>query len=485
MPVSDRLPGSLQENLLTLLVHSDEHGRTVSNLVDPALFEGDYRIIAERATDYWKRYVRAPGPHMADLLSDILESKHDRRAGTFRGILLDMLRLSESINAKYAIDSVRAFVKMQRFQTAVLQTARKLESQREVALPEVEAMWSDLLRARDATFDRGVTLNDTAKLIDFLTNTATEFTTGIPDLDARNIGPMRGAVMLLIASTGIGKSWGLIHLAKRALMQRKKVFYVSLEMSEGEVLMRFYQAFFSVTDRALKEPLYVSVLERDGLGKLEEIRRERVEPEFSLDSDNLSDELEVRRQLMQGKFKNIEIKRFPTRGLTVDMLRAYLDALEAAGFIPDVIMLDYIGIMKTDSRGEDKEYVGLGKVFEEFRGLCVERNMAGVTAQQLNRSGGKAEQGSQFDIAGAWSLAGTADVTLSISATAEEYAYGFARLTVEKMRRARGRFTLLITQCYDLGQFVLDSILLEPKRYRELFDAREEAEEGDSGDDED
>lgn len=486
MPVGDRLPGTLQENLLTLLVHSDEHGKVVANLVDPALFEGDYRIVAERACDYWARYGRAPRAHMADLLSDILESTHDRRGGTFRSILIEMLRLSEAINPKYAVDSLRVFVRMQRFQSAVLETARKLQSQRELALPEVEEMWGDLLRARDATFDRGASLNDTDRLIDFLRNQATEFSVGIDELDSRGIAPMRGAVMLLIASTGIGKSWGLIHLAKRALMQRKKVFYGSLELSEGELLARFYQAFFGVTDRAPREPLFVSAIEKDAFGKLSDMTREEIEPEFSFVdadgrvNDNLEDELETRRNLMQGKFKNIEIKRFPTRGLTVGQLRGYLDALEAAtGFIPDVVILDYIGIMRTEVKDHR---ISLGRTFEDFRGMCVERNVAGITAQQMNRESGRTAKGGQINVAEDWSLIGTSDVCISLNATSVEKQYGLARLVVEKSRRTRDRFGILITQNYDTGQFVLESAPLDA-RYDELIatytgEEKDDAEEG-------
>jgi len=191
MALSDRLPGTLQENLLTLLVHSDEHGRAVASLVDPALFEGDYRIVAEKACEYWARYNQAPKAHMSDLLSDILESKHDRRAGTFRSILIEMLRLSESINAKYALDSVRAFVRMQRFQTDILEAAKRLHSRHELALPEVEEMLASLLRSRDLTFERGITLNDTHKLIEYLSTQAAEFKIGIEELDKRGIAPMR------------------------------------------------------------------------------------------------------------------------------------------------------------------------------------------------------------------------------------------------------------------------------------------------------
>lgn len=484
MPVSDRLAGSLQEDLLTLLVHSDEHGKVVAGLVDPALFEGDYRVVAERAVDYWARYSRPPGPHMADLLSDILEAKHDRRAATFRSILVEMLRLYEAINAKYVVDRTRAFVRMQRFQAAVLDSARKLNSQREVALPEVEEMWGELLRARDSTVDRGVSLNDTSKLVDFLRNQATEFNTGIPELDARGIAPMRGAVMLGIASTGIGKSWLLIHLAKMALMQRKRVFYASLELSEGELMARFYQAFFSVTERALREPMRVSMIEKDSFGRLSAFSREEITPEFSFDSPNLEDELEVRRSLMQGKFSNIEIKRFATRGLTVAGLRGYLDQLESAGFVPDVLILDYIGIMQTDAKDHR---VSLGRMFEDFRGLCIERNVAGITAQQLNREAGKSARGGQTNVAEDWSLIGTADVCLSVNATSAEKRLGLARLFVEKSRRTRDRFGVLLTQNYDTGQFVLGSSPFEEARYDDLFGAlsREDGDAGDEGEEKD
>lgn len=475
MSMPDRLPGSLQEDLLTLLVHSDEHGRVIANLVDPTLFEGDYRVIAERAVDYWRRYSKAPGPHMADLLSDILESKHDRRAGTFRAILVDMLRLSEAINAKYAIDRTRLWVQARRFIAGVLEMAKRLSTrQEEIAVPEVQEMMVELLRTRDFTFDRGLSLNDTAALVDFLRNQATEFSVGIPELDARNLAPMRGAVVLLIASTGIGKSWGLIHLAKMALMQRKRVLYVSLELSEGELLMRFYQAFFSVAERALRDPVVVSVIEKDSLGKLSEINREEVVPEFSfydragrLDQ-NLEDELEVRRTLMQGKFKNIAIKRFPTRALSVAELRSYLDSLEAAGFAPDVLIVDYIGIMRTDAKDHR---ISLGRIFEDFRGLCIERNIAGITAQQLNREAGKSARGGQTNVAEDWSLIGTADVCISINATSVEKRFGLARLFVEKSRRTRDRFGVLLSQNYDIGQFVLGSAPLDETRYEELFDA--------------
>ena len=45
----EKLALSLQQDLITLLVHSDEHGKVVWKLVSVDLYEGDYRHVAERA----------------------------------------------------------------------------------------------------------------------------------------------------------------------------------------------------------------------------------------------------------------------------------------------------------------------------------------------------------------------------------------------------------------------------------------------------
>lgn len=472
--MADRLPGTQQENLLTLLCHSSEHGRVVADMVDPALFEGDYRLIAERVVEYWQRYSEPPGPHVADLLSEIFDNPGDRRAQTYRDIIFQMLRLSEGINARFAVDQLRTFIKVQRFRGLVLESARRLEAQRELALPEVEEMWADLLRARDETLERGLTLNDTARLVNYLQSRSGEFKTGIPELDSSGIVPVRTETMLLLASTGIGKTWALIHLAKRALMERKRVLYVSVELGEEVLGIRFWQAFFGVTKRQAKQPIIIPVLEKDSYGRLIGLDREEIAPEFSLDSEVLEDELAVRRELMEGKFRNLVIKRFPTRSLTVSGLDAYMDALAATGFEPDVLVLDYIGKMKTDAKDHR---ISLGRTFEDFYGLCVRRNLAGITAQQASKEGGRSRRTTQFNVAEDWSLIGTTDVAISISATNAEKRRGLARLYVEKGRNERDRFGVLITQNYPTGQFVIDSAPLDA-RYDDLFrDVQEDGEE--------
>jgi predicted phosphoadenosine phosphosulfate sulfurtransferase len=115
-------------------------------MVDPNLFEGDYRVIAERCIAYWKKYNIAPAAHLDDELSDILDDGHNRKAPTFRRIMVAMVHLNEEINVGYVIDKLTTFVRMQKLKSAILTSAEQLNKKQEMAVEEIEAIWDSLLR---------------------------------------------------------------------------------------------------------------------------------------------------------------------------------------------------------------------------------------------------------------------------------------------------------------------------------------------------
>ena len=479
MSTRERLGGTLQECLITLLTHSDEHGKIVANMIDPSLFEGDYRVVAERAIDFWRVNGRAPGVHAPDMLSNILEDPKDRRARTFRALLSSMLHMYETINAEYVLSELRTFVKLQRFKDAVQRSAERLSSNQELALSEVEELWADLLKSRDEVMDPGMTLQDVDRLVDYLKTSKSDFVTGIDQLDRGGVVPARGTVFLILAPTGFGKSWGLIHLGKHALLQRKRILHISLEMSEDQVTQRYYQSLLAVPKRETGPVELSSFIKNTETGRLEGIDSYEVTPQFSLDSDSIREELNAHSRLFRGRVELLLIKRFPTRSLTIKQLAGYLDYLESSqGFIPDMLALDYIGIMKTDA---SDHRISLGRTFEEFRGLCVERNIAGVTAHQISREGAAARTASTLYVAEDWSLVGSADIAVTISATRAEHRLGLARIGVDKVRDEEDKFTVLVTQNYKTGQFVIQSIQLNEKYFDILKDINDEDEDGEGG----
>lgn len=478
----EKLNGTLQESIITLLAHDDVHGKIIANVVSPVLFEGDYRTIAERCVDYWNRHGEAPKFHTDDLVADVLSDPKNRRAQTYRRILTNMLTAKEHINTGYVIAQLQRFSRMQRYKDAIIKSAEALQSEQEMALEEVEALWNGLLKVREITFIPGMRLHQIEDVLTFMERQQSEFMTGIAQFDRVGFVPARGAVMLLLAAAKKGKSWALVHIGKQALMQRKKVVHISLEMGEEETLQRYYQSLFAVTKYADDE-VFVQELKLDDRGYLDDWEEQEIEPDFTLQDRNVREELEAHVQLLGAKAENLIVKRFPARSVGVREIDAYLDNLEIVDkFIPDMLILDYVGILKTDAKNHR---ISLGREVEEFRALCVRRNLAGVTAHQISRAGAEALFAKSTHIAEDWSMVGTMDRIAVYSATSAERRLGLGRMMITEHRGGRDNFGVLMTQSYATGQFVINSALLDSKYFEMLEDIKDgDDEEGDYGDDE-
>lgn len=459
MAVAERITGAQQENLLTLLAHDDKHGKIIAQSINPELFEGEYREFAERFVRYWKKYKKAPGVHAADLFSDVIEDKQNRKRKTYERILRNMSQMIDGVNVDYVMQTLRTFTRGQTMKDAVLKAAEKLNEDKDTSINEVEIMFAELLRAREHQFNAGLSLLDVDRVMRYLETHYSEFRTGIAPLDRRNIGPTRGGVLLWLAPTGLGKSWALGHCGKHALLQRLKVLHVTLEMAEEESAMRYYQQLFSISKR--KEIVRVPKLlyHKNKPMLFRDVGADqKIVPAFAFEDWSARRRLKREIEPWQVRIPFLRIKQFPPRSLTIDGLRAYLDALEAVeGFVPDMIILDYVGIMYTDPKNHR---ITQGRVMEEFRALCIERNAAGVTAAQVNRAGAKADLVRATHAAEDWSLIQTADVAITYSQTLAEKRHGLARLFVDKARSEADKFGMVITQAYPIGQFALQAAKL-------------------------
>jgi hypothetical protein len=246
-------------------------------------------------------------------------------------------------------------------------------------------------------------------------------------------------------------------------MDRKKVLHISCEIDEEEVIGRYYQSLFSIAKR--DDTIEITQLEKD-MGKLEGFKRMTYTPTFSLATGHVDLELESHWKHMGTKGENFIVKRFKPNEVTGNSLRAYLDTLEQSeNFIPDLIIFDYLGLMKLDPK-DKRGSLGLNCV--ELRAVAIERNAAMVTAHQLNREGEKASMATGTHISEDWSIMGTADVVLIYSVTDMEFRFGLGRMYVAKCRSEEDRFAVLLTQAYKVGQFCLESMFLH-KQYHDLF----------------
>jgi hypothetical protein len=478
--MADKLTATLAENLITLLAYDDKQGKIVANMIDPNLMEGDYRLVAERCIDYWRQYKEPPRDHTADLFAEIIEDKANRRANSIKRILTNMRQLAEGINTEYVMNQLRVHNRMQRIKGAIIESADKINNDAQMAIADIEEIWNNILRTQEIDFDPGINpIEHLDQIIERLETTESEFVTGVPDLDRNHVIPARGQLMVLLAAAGRGKTWGLVHVGKNALMMRKKVLHITLEVDDALIAQRYYQAMFGATKRT--EEVEVTEM-KTNLGELEELVRKEATPAFSWDSSMLRDDLRAHMEHVGvRRFQNLVIKRFPPNALTMNGLRAFLDTLEiTTGFIPDMVILDYAALMKQDSRNLRGS---IGQTVVDFRGLSIERNFAGVTAHQGSKEGEKAALMTGTHVAEDWSIVGTADVLITYSVTDREFNHGLARLYVAKSRSERDRFAVLITQSYPMGQFCIESHMMPRDYHDKLADlvGDEDDTEGEDG----
>lgn len=206
-----------------------------------------------------------------------------------------------------------------------------------------------------------------------------------------NGGVPKKTLNVIMGGVNVGKTLGLCHLSASYLSRGLNVLYITLEMAEERIAERIDANLFDI-------PL-------DDIGKM---------PKEAFDSA-----LNRVKSKTNGK---LIIKEFPTGAAHAGHFRALLSELKLKKkFIPDVIMIDYIGICcssRVKTVGGVVNTNTLGKLIaEELRGLGIEFNVPIWTGTQANREGMNSSDPNMTDIADAITIAATADFMISIIET--------------------------------------------------------------------
>lgn len=451
---------ALQENLITLLAYDDKHCLLIRNSVEPEFWGGPFKLIAARLYEYIDRYKKAPKDHIADLLADKIGTA--KEASLYEDILYGVKDQYTQINAEYAMSQLDNYVRRQSYRSIAIDLAKALQRDTDESLDEAERLIKTATSKAASVFDPGLRLSNKDRVLDFLDQQAACFPTGIPEFDKRGFGPTRKELWLYIAAAKRGKTWMLIQLAKMAMIHRLRVVHITLEMSEDRSAQRYLQALFAMSKR--NEKKVVTKFDRDQLGRMAGFLETEIKPSLSMDDPNIRRKLEKKIDKFGHRLLgNIYIKQFPTGTLTVRQLEAYLDGLESGElFVPDLLIVDYPDLMKLDT---NNYRLALDEVYKDLRGIAVQRNLALAVVSQGNRLSEKAKNVGSAHVAEAWSKIAHADCIITYNQTEAEHKMGLARLHVAGGRNDEDKITLIISQNYAMGTFVVDSVLMNGANY--------------------
>lgn len=231
--------------------------------------------------------------------------------------------------------------------------------------------------------------------------------TGIPFVDnALNGGLGRKELTCFASPPGVGKSFMLAICGAYILKTGHNIVHYTLEMSEELTALRYDCALLAMSSK-----------------------------------DILADETKAKERINAHKKvidENLVIKEFPTKGATINTLRAHLSKLkEQRNFVPDLIIVDYGDIMKA-TRSYDKRYDEQGAIFQELRGLAQEMNVAMLSATQTNRGSMSKEIATMEDLGDSFDKARIMDALFMILQKPDEKEDGMFRMYSAKVRNGVG-----------------------------------------------
>lgn len=218
-------------------------------------------------------------------------------------------------------------------------------------------------------------------------------------------GMPTASLAIVLAATGQGKSLFLTDQAAHWLRLGKSVLYISLEMSEKKIGERIDAKLFDVDIQNVPK----------------------------MDKATFDGKIANIKKITNGKLK---IKQYAPGTFHANHLRALLAELkQKSSFVPDVIIVDYIGIMASYRvKADTGSYTYLKFVAEELRGVAVEHNCNAYSAMQFNRSGVNNTDPDLTNMADSMGVSHTADLIFGLSASPELEQVGLTRVILMKNR---------------------------------------------------
>lgn len=198
-----------------------------------------------------------------------------------------------------------------------------------------------------------------------------------------------------------GKSHFLVHLGAAALKQGKNVLYYSYELNERAIGIRFDSHLLGINSTDCYDS------------------REEIKKYYEENQENLG---------------RLKIKYYPTGTATINTIRSHVEKLGIQEkFRPDLILIDYAGIMRSTEKYELLR-LELKKIYEELRSLANELDVPIWTASQSNKEGADKEVVDLTNMAEAYGQAHVADFIVGLARKSLDKATGYGTIFIAKNR---------------------------------------------------
>ena len=420
------------------------------------------RVIAKWAIEYYEKYSMAPGKQIENIFNDKEVSIQDSdEVQMIKDFLSDIS--NEYIDAPdEPFDNVHLNIKPL-LDRAELYFRQESLSNLIAEVKEAEALVKGYIRV---TLPQTVGIDpilDTKVITDSLNDNIGEKLFSLPGDLGKAIGVSeRGWLVAFAGIPAIGKTWWLMDVGLKALFKGYKVLFISLEMSEHQMVRRIQHYMTGLPEEEFAGNIKIPYFDRSNaygdempLIKYKMVNRRKLTTNAAVKKSQI-----IKRSalLRGGQFK---LLTFPANSISVDDLEVYLYNLEQYdNFVPDVIITDYADKFRpNDTRLPYRLQVA--QTWATHKAIAQEKNCLMVTASQSNaaRTGKKTGQGSWAETISKLELS---DVGMAINMAPDDKNIGAMEVCIVKHRHKHFDLNrnIKILHQLQIGRIHLDSCFM-------------------------
>jgi replicative DNA helicase len=352
----------IEHTVLANLLHNEPFCRKVVPYIKDEYFED---AVAKSVFTSFSEYInKYKAPPTVEALRVMLDDRKDLNEDSFKNaiMLLEQLQVDPKTNQEWLVDETEKFCRdrdiVNSIRRAILIIDGKDSQNDRGTIPK---LLSDSLSINFDTHIGHDYTEDFEERFAFYHKTEQRIPFDIEILNKITKGGLpRKSLSVFLASTGVGKSLVMCHMAASAFMRGKNVLYITAEMAEERIAERIDANLLNVT-----------------VDELREMPRDTFERRVN--------------KLKSKTIGRLVVKEYPTGSAHAGHFRHLLNELRLKKtFVPDIIFIDYLNICcssRVKGAAAGNTYLLVKSIAEEIRGLAMEFDVPIVSATQANRDG--------------------------------------------------------------------------------------------------
>ena len=393
--------------LLNQMIDNHEFAREVIPYVKNDYFVNPVeRSIWDIYNKYYEQYEKIPS--RAILKVGIEKSKKIQNESKIEAKeIINQKDAFEELDLSWMKDKTEEWCKLRACVNAVIESMQILDGNSKQNT--IEFMPTILAEAVSVNFDRkiGTDYLESADFrYDLYHNKLECVPTGLDHLDdAMGGGYPVKALIVFMASTGVGKSLTMCHSAASALKIGRDVLYITMEMAEEKIAQRID---CNLLDLTVKEIL-------------------------DMEKTDYVSEFEKMKKSEHGR---LIIKEYGTGSASITNFKALIQELKSKqNFEPSIIFIDYLNICASARAGKNSNsYEKVKYIAEELRSLAMEFKVPIISATQANRDGINNSELDLTNTSESIALPATCDAMFALSATEDMRKNGTIKVSKLKNR---------------------------------------------------